>query len=109
MTVRVALTETINAFADMPANSEDLPNLAGHLEDIRRAKISHNLELIEEAAQRGAMIVGLGELFSAPYFALHRDPMWRVLAEDATRSKREIPGAALGSPKGDGRHMAWEL
>ena len=84
MTVRVALTETINAFADMPANSEDLPNLAGHLEDIRRANISHNLELIEEAAQRGAMIVGLGELFSAPYFALHRDPMWRVLAEDAT-------------------------
>lgn len=79
----VAVTETKNAYRDMPARVEDLGSLAGRLEDLRRANVDHHIELIAEAARLGARAVGLGELFTAPYFALSRDPMWHVLAESA--------------------------
>jgi N-carbamoylputrescine amidase len=50
---------------------------------VRRANVDHHLALIEAAAAAGVRIVGLGELFPAPYFALGGDPMWTALAEDA--------------------------
>lgn len=81
--VRVAMTETRNAYAPMPATRADLVTLVGRLEAVRAANVAHNLALVRQAAERGARIVGLGELFPAPYFALGRDPMWRTLAEDA--------------------------
>ena len=81
--VRAAMTQTVNAYRDMPATIADLPLLAGRLGDVRKANVDHHLELIEEAARRGAQAVGLGELFPGPYFALTRDPMWIALAEDA--------------------------
>ncbi len=81
--VRAAMTQTVNAYRDMPPTVAELPQLAGRLDDVRRANVDHHLALIEEAASLGARVVGLGELFPAPYFALGRDPMWVALAEDA--------------------------
>lgn len=81
--VRAAMTQTVNAYRDMPATTAELHTLAGRLGDVRKANVDHHLELIEEAARLGARAVGLGELFPAPYFALQKDPMWIPLAEDA--------------------------
>ena len=81
--VRAALTQTVNAFTEMPERVEDLGRLKDRLEDIRRANVEHHLELIAAASAAGAAVVCLGELFTAPYFALRKDPMWLDLAEDA--------------------------
>ncbi len=81
--VRVAMTETKNAYAGMPASEAELESLAGNLEDVRQANLEHNTRLIEHAAGLGARIVGLGELFPAPYFALETRAVWRGFAEDA--------------------------
>ena len=81
--VRAALIQTRNAFAEMPARIEDLHLLSARLDDIREANVAHHAVLIRQAAAAGARIVCLGELFTAPYFALDRDPLWLGLAEDA--------------------------
>lgn len=81
--VRAALIQTRNAYAEMPARVEDLHLLADRLDDIRDANVAHHAELIGQAARADARIVCLGELFTAPYFALDRDPLWLGLAEDA--------------------------
>jgi N-carbamoylputrescine amidase len=81
--VRVALTETCNACRDMPATRAELPALADRLDTIRAANVAHHVELARAAAGIGARLVGFGELFAAPYFALEREPMWLALAEDA--------------------------
>ncbi len=83
--LRAALTQTVNAYAAMPSRLADLGMLAGRLEDVRRANIEHHVGLLGKAAAAGARIVCLGELFSAPYFALHKDPLWLDLAEDAVK------------------------
>lgn len=82
-TVRVAMTETCNAYRGMPHTLDELGQLADHLDAIRAANVDHHVALIRAAAGLGAQVVGLGELFTAPYFALGKDPMWRGLAEDA--------------------------
>ena len=94
--VRVALTETKNAYPDMPERMEDLPRLAGRLEGIREANVKHHLELMRVAKQQGAQIIGFGELFTGPYFALYQDPMWFSLAESALDGPtvRELGAAA---------------
>ena len=81
--IRIALTETRNAFAEMPTSVEELPGLADRLDEIRQANVTHHLDLIRRAAQDDVSLICLGELFTAPYFALQRDPMWLPLAEDA--------------------------
>ncbi len=81
--VRVAMTQTVNAYGPMPARVEDLAQLAGHLEDVRQVNLEHHLALLESAAAAGVRAIGFGELFTGPYFALHDDPMWNGLAEDA--------------------------
>lgn len=81
--VRVALTQTVNAYPEMPRTVEELPLLASRLDEVRRANVEHHVELLESAAAQGAKVVGLGELFPGPYFALRRDAMWIALAEDA--------------------------
>jgi N-carbamoylputrescine amidase len=85
--VRAAMTQTVNAYLRMPATTAELHTLTGSLDDMRRANVDHHLALLEEAARQGARVVGLGELFPAPYFALGRDPMWLALAEDAERGE----------------------
>ena len=87
-TVRVAMTETKNVFGPMPARVEDLLQLDGRLDELRAANVAHHIELIAAAAEADAKLVGLGELFAAPYFALGEIPddvaqMWQRLAEDA--------------------------
>lgn len=82
--VRAALTETVNAYPDMPARAEDLPKLVDRLDDVRRANVDHHVALLEAARGQGAQVACMGELFAAPYFALRHDPMWTALAEDAT-------------------------
>lgn len=81
--VRAAMTETHNVYAPMPDRVEDLRTLANRLDEIRDANVRHHETLIAAAAAVGARVIGLGELFSAPYFALGQDPMWRAMAEDA--------------------------
>jgi N-carbamoylputrescine amidase len=81
--VRIALTETRNAYADMPARTEDLGQLSGKLDAVRDANLRHHEQLIADAAAAGARLVGLGELFPGPYFARFTEELWRGLAEDA--------------------------
>lgn len=84
MTVRIAVTETKNAYADMPSRVEDLEQLADRLDDVRNANLDHHENLIRAAHARGVKIIGLGELFSAPYFAATKLDMFKRLAESAT-------------------------
>lgn len=81
--LKIAVTQTKNAYAAMPATIAELPRLAGVLEDIRRANVDHHLDLVRRAAELGVGAIGFGELFPAPYFALSKDAMWHALAEDA--------------------------
>lgn len=80
--VRAAMTETCNAYQGMPKTVDELPTLRSRLGEIREANVTHNIELIETARRAGARIIGLGELFTAPYFALRSDEFWREMAED---------------------------
>ena len=82
--VRVAVTQTINAYPGMPDSLDGIPGLACKLGDIRDANVTHHLEIIERAAALGVKAIGLGELFVAPYFALSCDATWSALAEDAS-------------------------
>ena len=81
--LRAALTQTVDAFREMPRRAADLGRLKDRLGDIRAANLEHNIALIRAARARGAEIICLGELFASPYFALEKNPMWRALAEDA--------------------------
>jgi len=81
--VRVAMTETRNAYPHMPATVAALPELADRLDDVRAANVEHHVALARAAAGLGAHVVAMGELFAGPYFALDREPMWLGLAEDA--------------------------
>ncbi len=81
--VRAALTETINAYSEMPENIEELATLRDEMPAIRDANIEHHLQLIESAADMQVQALCMGELFTGPYFALDRTPMWKELAEDA--------------------------
>ncbi len=81
--LRAAMTETGNAYRAMPATVDGLSALAGRLDAIREANVAHHVALARAAAAAGALILGMGELFTGPYFALGRDPMWLGLAEDA--------------------------
>ena len=109
--VRVAMTQTGNAYRPMPDRVEDLLQLEGKLELVRRANVDHHLELIAAAAAHGARLVGLGELFTAPYFALGEIgaelcELWRHLAEDASsgptvtalRAAAKLHGVLLVAP-----------
>ncbi len=80
---RAALTETVNAYRDMPRSVAELSKLAGRLDEVRRANVEHHVELMRAAKEQGVAIVCFGELFTAPYFALTHEPMWTALAEDA--------------------------
>lgn len=82
--VRCALTQTKNAYPDMPSRVQDLHTLQPHLDRIRSANVEHNISLVAQAAAAGTQVICLGELCTAPYFALGRDPMWLAFAEDAT-------------------------
>ncbi len=82
-TIRVAMSETCNVYPDMPSTAGDLSVLADRLDAIRAANVAHHVDLARAAAAEGAKILGMGELFTGPYFALGHDPMWRGLAEDA--------------------------
>lgn len=82
-TVRAALTQTVNAYAAMPATLAELSSLRDRLEEVRQANLDHHVDLLGRAAAAGARIACLGELFAAPYFALHHHKMWHAMAEDA--------------------------
>ena len=81
--VLVALTQTCNVWPHMPERLEGLDGVASRLAEIREANVVHHLGLMAKAAAQGAHIIGFGELFPAPFFALSRHPMWLSLAEDA--------------------------
>jgi len=81
--LRVAMSETCNAYRGMPRSVSELSTLANRLDEIREANVAHHVALARAAASAGAQILGMGELFTGPYFALGRDPMWLGLAEDA--------------------------
>ena len=81
--IRVGLTETVNAFSKMPSSLEDLGKLDSSLAGLREANVEHHGALIAEAASCGVRVLGFGELFTGPYFALERNKLWFDLAEDA--------------------------
>ncbi|MBI4425904.1 MAG: acyltransferase [Elusimicrobia bacterium] len=81
--MRAALTQTVNAYPDMPGAASALGRLAGRLPLVREANLRHHEALLRAAAAQGVQAVCLGELFPAPYFALGKDPLWFGLAEDA--------------------------
>lgn len=80
----------------MPESVDGLGKLASRLEEIRRTNVAHHQELIAAAAGMGTQIVGLGELFAAPYFALRRDAFWKDMAEELESSSTiaELQGSA---------------
>lgn len=82
--VRAALTQTVNAYPDMPASRAELGTLADRLDEIREANVAHHVGLIVAAKSLGVQALCMGELFAGPYFALGQDPMWLALAEDAS-------------------------
>jgi beta-ureidopropionase len=83
--VRAALTQTKNAYPDMPTSVADLRRLGPRLGDVRRANVEHHIALMRVARDHAVRVICFGELFPAPYFALGRDPMWLGMAEDALR------------------------
>lgn len=89
-TVRAALTET-RSVALLPSDLDRIEP-----EAIRAANVGHHLELLAAARRAGARVIGLGELFTGPYFALERREAWRALAEDALDGPtvRELRAAA---------------
>ncbi len=82
--VRVAMTETADAYPHMPESVDEIDELEDRLDDVRRANVEHHLGLLEAAAAQGVKAICFGELFPGPYFALRTDPIWTALAEDAT-------------------------
>ncbi len=81
--IRVALSETINVYPDMPQSVDTLDDLSGSLEALRDANIEHHVNLAQKAAKLGVQAICFGELFTGPYFALEKKPIWLGLAEDA--------------------------
>lgn len=79
--IRAALTQTTNRFAPMPASLDALDTLAGRLDAVRNANLEHHVQLMEIAHDEGVQVIGFGELFTGPYFALERREFWRDLAE----------------------------
>ncbi|MFG0245346.1 MAG: nitrilase-related carbon-nitrogen hydrolase [Phycisphaerales bacterium JB052] len=67
---RAALIQATNALPD----SDDLPK-------IKQANIDRHVELIKEAADKGAQVCCLQELFYGPYFPAEQDTRWYALAE----------------------------
>lgn len=67
---RAAIIQATNALPD----SDDLPK-------IKQANIDKHVELIKEAATKGAQVCCLQELFYGPYFAAEQDTRWYTLAE----------------------------
>src|SRR5688500_11347574 len=51
------------------------------LETIKQAMIEKHVALIRQAAERGAQVVSLQELFFAPYFPAVQDARWYDMAE----------------------------
>ena len=67
---RAALIQATNALPD----SDDLPK-------IKQANIDMHVELIREAAERGARVCCLQELFYGPYFPAEQQTRWYDLTE----------------------------
>src|SRR5919201_5723862 len=51
------------------------------IEKIKRAMIDKHVALIAQAAERGAQVVCLQELFYGPYFCAEQQPRWYELTE----------------------------
>ena len=68
--VRMALSQAVNAYPAMPTTLEELPRLAGHLDEVRQANLDHNAALIRRAADAGAKIAQLGEHRAPPHARL---------------------------------------
>lgn len=67
---RAAIIQATNALP----NSDDLPK-------IKQANIDKHVELIREAADKGAQVCCLQELFYGPYFPAEQDARWYEIAE----------------------------
>lgn len=81
--VRVAFTQTKNAYAEMPLRIDEVDTLVNKFGAMREANLNFHLKLIRWAHTRGVEIICLGELFAFPYFALTCHDLWFSSAEDA--------------------------
>ena len=82
-TLCAGLTQTKNAYTGMPDRVEELEALSSELEAISQANLDHHAVLIAAAAAQGVQVLGLGELFTGPYFALQVQEFWRGMAESS--------------------------
>ena len=62
------------------------------IERIRQAAIDVHVPLIEEAGRKGVQILGLQEVFNAPYFCPSQDAHWYDLAEPVPGPTTEFMG-----------------
>ena len=60
--------------------SNDVPGDAP-IETIQSAMIDKHVELIRQAAEQGAQVTCLQEIFSGPYFCAEQDTRWYQTAE----------------------------
>ncbi len=76
------MVETKNVAA-LPADPSEITESV--IEAIRSVNVSHNIDLIRDAARQGAQIVCLNELFPAPYFSIGEnvEENWEGFAESA--------------------------
>ncbi len=70
---RVTRAALIQSSLNVPASS--------YFDQLREAMIEKHLPMIAEAADRGARVVCLQELFSGPYFPAEQDSRWYMFAE----------------------------
>lgn len=81
--LRIAVSETNNAYRPMPSSIAALGELAGRLDEVRDANVEHHVELMERAHAEGVQAIGFGELFTGPYFATVELDLFKSLAEPA--------------------------
>ena len=64
------------------------------------ANVDKALNLVAEAADDGAKIIVLPELFAARYFAIEENPKWYAIAEPLANNSRLDKFAALAKDRG---------
>ncbi len=55
--------------------------IQAHANMEKKEAIDKHVEMIADAASKGAQVVGLQEIFFGPYFCAEQDPKWYETAE----------------------------
>jgi beta-ureidopropionase len=80
-TVRCSLIQATNVIPPGSAPNENQPNETP-LSQIKEQMIEKHLHLIRQAADAGAQLVCLQEIFAGPYFCAEQNPRWYDTTEE---------------------------